>query len=197
MAERPDAFRETYEDPPYVNQKYQEAVADAVEKGADDTKGRTCYICMEGSEEEGLVRGCACRGENGFVHMSCLVRAAEVAEESHNLASSFISLERFAEAKSLLRDMMPVAQRVLRENDDIPSRLKWLYAKALYKDDGATADDLREAIQTLEDAEPIARRVLGGSHPLVAWIEQSLLDSRAFLVAREKSSDEEKDSESK
>ena len=66
-----------------------------------------------------------------------------------------------------------------------------------YKDDGATADDLREAIQTLEDAEPIARRVLGGSHPLVAWIEQSLLDSRAFLVAREKSSDEEKDSESK
>ena len=62
---------------------------------------------------------------------------------------------------------------------------------------GATADDLREAIQTLEDAEPIARRVLGGSHPLVAWIEQSLLDSRAFLVAREKSSDEEKDSESK
>ena len=116
---------------------------------------------------------------------------------AHNLTSSFISLERFAEAKSLLRDTMPVAQRVLRENDDIPSRLKWLYAKALYKDDGATADDLREAIQTLEDAEPIARRVLGGSHPLVAWIEQSLLDSRAFLVAREKSSDEEKDSESK
>ncbi len=69
--------------------------------------------------------------------------------------------------------------------------------KALYKDDGATADDLREAIQTLEDAEPIARRVLGGSHPLVASIEQSLLDSRAALRAREQPSDEEKDSQSK
>ena len=86
---------------------------------------------------------------------------------------------------------MPVAQRVLRENDDIPPRLKWFYTKALYKDDGATADDLREAIQTLEDAEPIARRVLGGSHPLVASIEQSLLDSRAALRAREKPSDDE------
>ena len=121
---------------------------------------------------------------HSLLHRSTLLAA-------HNLATSFISLERFAEAKSLLRDTMPVAQRVLRENDDIPSRLKWLYAKALYKDDGATADDLREAIQTLEDAEPIARRVLGGSHPLVAWIEQSLLDSRAALRAREQPSDDE------
>ena len=88
---------------------------------------------------------------------------------------------------------MPVAQRVLRENDDIPSRLKWLYAKALYKDDGATADDLREAIQTLEDAEPIARRVLGGSHPFAAACERSLLDSRAALGAREQPSDDEED----
>ena len=121
---------------------------------------------------------------DGEEHRSTLLAA-------HNLAASFISLERFAEAKSLLRDTMPVAQRVLRENDDIPSRLKWLYAKALYKDDGATADDLREAIQTLEDAEPIARRVLGGLHPLVALFEQSLLDSRAALGAREQPSDDE------
>ena len=28
-------------------QKYTEAVAVAVEKCADDTKGQTCYICME------------------------------------------------------------------------------------------------------------------------------------------------------
>ena len=35
MAELPAAFRETDEDPPYVNQKCQEAVADAVEECAD------------------------------------------------------------------------------------------------------------------------------------------------------------------
>ena len=33
------------------------------------------------------------------------------------------------------------------------------------EDDAATLDDLREAVTTLEDAERIARRVLGGAHP--------------------------------
>ena len=36
----------------------------------------------------------------------------------------------------------------------------------LYEDDGATLDDLREAVTTLEDTERTARRVLGGAHPL-------------------------------
>lgn len=35
-----------------------------------------------------------------------------------------------------------------------------LYAEALYKDDDATDDVLREAVMTLEEAERIARRVL-------------------------------------
>ena len=46
--------------------------------------GQTCYICLEGferrhDENEGVVRGCACRGTSGFVHLSCLVRGAETA----------------------------------------------------------------------------------------------------------------------
>ena len=66
----------------YANTKYTEAVAVAAEACADDTKGQTCYICYgEGDEDEGLVRRCSCRGENGFVHLSCLVRAAQVAVE--------------------------------------------------------------------------------------------------------------------
>jgi hypothetical protein len=55
----------------------------------------------------------------------------------------------------------------------------------LYKDDGATLDNLREAVTTLEDAERIARRVLGGAHPVAAGIEAALQDSRAALAARE------------
>ena len=39
------------------------------------------------------------------------------------------------------------------------------YAKALYQDPGATLDDVREAVTTLEDTAPNARRVLGGAHP--------------------------------
>ena len=45
------------------------------------------------------------------------------------------------------------------------------YAEALYKDTGATLDDLREAVTTLEETTRIARRVLGGAHPLERDIE--------------------------
>ena len=46
-------------------------------------------------------------------------------------------------------------------------------------DPGATLDDLREAVTTLEDAERIARRVLGRSHPLTVDIEDDLQNARA------------------
>ena len=51
-----------------ADQHYANAVRTAVAACAD-TAGQTCYICYgEGDEDEGLVRGCACRGENGFAH---------------------------------------------------------------------------------------------------------------------------------
>ena len=49
----------------------------------------------------------------------------------------------------------------------------------------ATLDDLREAVTTLEDTVRIARRVLGGTHPLTKYMEQYLQDARAALAARE------------
>ena len=54
-----------------------------------------------------------------------------------------------------------------------------------YKDDGATLDDLREAVATLEDAGRIARRVLGGTHPTTGGIEGAQQEARAALRARE------------
>ena len=52
---------------------------------------------------------------------------------------------------------------------------------ALYEDDGATLDNLREAVTTLEDTERIARRVLGGPHPTTKGIGYDLRKSRAAL----------------
>ena len=57
--------------------------------------------------------------------------------------------------------------------------------EALYKADGATLEDLREAVTTLEDTERTARRVLGGARPLTIEIEKELRDARAALRARE------------
>jgi hypothetical protein len=59
------------------------------------------------------------------------------------------------------------------------------YAAALYKANGATLDHLPEAVTTLEDTRRIARRVLGGVHPITASIEKTLRQARAALRARE------------
>ena len=59
------------------------------------------------------------------------------------------------------------------------------YGRALFKDDCATLDDLREAVTTLEDTERIARRVFGGAHPVTTAHEKALRNARAALRARE------------
>ena len=58
------------------------------------------------------------------------------------------------------------------------------YAQSLYMDPGAMLDDLREAVTTLEEVGPIARRVLGGAHPLAVGIEETLQTARATLRRR-------------
>ena len=56
---------------------------------------------------------------------------------------------------------------------------------AFYKADGATLDDLREAVTTLEDSDRIARRVFGGAHPFSVSSEHYLRNARATLHVRE------------
>ena len=64
-------------------------------------------------------------------------------------------------------------------------RMRWIYGEALYTDDGATLDDLREAVTTLEDTSRIARRVFGCTHPLTTEMENELREARAALRTRE------------
>jgi tetratricopeptide (TPR) repeat protein len=311
----------------HADKKYEEAVADAVEECADDTKGQTCYICTQAlhwKTKEGLVRGCSCRGTAGFAHVSCLMEQAKIlcdeAEENNldtvgvkgralkwfkcslceqnyhgvvlcalgwacwktylgrpeterarrdamnllgnglsageyhedalsvreaqvslarrsnvseaymlniqgnlansyeqmgrleetmtlrreiysgflklfgkenwqnlraacNYASSLHDLQRFEEAKSLMRKTIPLARRVLGKSHDLTLRMRWTYALALYEDDSATLNDLREAVATLEDADQVARRVLGGANPTAEGIEESLQDAQNRLRA--------------
>ena len=56
---------------------------------------------------------------------------------------------------------------------------------ALYRDDAATLDDLREAATMLEELERTARRVFGGEHPLTSDIEISLRAMGAVLATQE------------
>ena len=94
-------------------------------------------------------------------------------------------LERFEAAKTLLRKTIPTARSVLGESNQLTLNTMESYAEALYKDPAARLDDLREAVTTLEDTARIARRVLGGAHPDVVGIEDSLRKARAMLCAGE------------
>ena len=99
--------------------------------------------------------------------------------------SSSVSIQRYEKAKSLTRRQIPVARRVLGEGCETTLRMRYNYARALYIDPAATLDDLSEAVTTLEDARRIARRVLGGPHPLTKGMESELRNARAALDSRE------------
>ena len=109
----------------------------------------------------------------------------DILNAANNYATSLAALKRFEEAKSLMRKTVPKARRVLGEAHEITLGMMQNYAMALYMDDGATLDDLHEAVTTLKDTERTARRVLGGAHPGVGTIEISLRDARRALCARE------------
>ncbi len=85
----------------------------------------------------------------------------------------------------LMRKMLPVARRLLEDDDRLTLTMRATYAKALYEDDGATLDDLREAVDTYEDTERTARRVFGGAHPFTGELAEFLREARAVLRARE------------
>ena len=139
------------------------------------------YLALGRNEEALSMRRDVYSGRlnlNGEEHGNTLLAA-------NNYADSLNSLKRFKEAKALFRKTLPMARRVLGECHDTTLRMRSNYAEALCTDDGATLDDVREAVTTLEDGERIARRVLGGAHPTTVNFEQNLRHVRAALRSRD------------
>ena len=56
----------------------------------------------------------------------------ETCRAASNYTISLLRLERFEEAKSLMRQTIPVARRVLGEGHDLTFTLRSVYANALY-----------------------------------------------------------------
>jgi hypothetical protein len=104
---------------------------------------------------------------------------------ANNYAVSLTNLQRFGEARSLLRRTILVARRVLGQGHNLTLKMRGCYANTLYRDPGATLDDLSESVTTLEDMERTARRVFGGTHPIVETIGRHLRIARAALRTRE------------
>ena len=104
-------------------------------------------------------------------------------QAANNYASTLVDTQRFEEAKSLLRKIMPVLRRILGDNDRLTLSMRCSYAQTIYKDPTATLDDLHAAVTTLEDAKRTARRVLGGAHPVTGLLEHSLEQARSTFDA--------------
>ena len=103
---------------------------------------------------------------------------------ANNYAWGLCKVRHCEEAKALIRKVIPVTRRILGADNHLTLSMRWVYAKALCDDTGATLDDLREAVTTLEDTVRVARRVFGGAHPLTTGIERDLRHSRDALAAR-------------
>ena len=102
-----------------------------------------------------------------------------------NYANSLIGLRRFKEANALYRKSIPMARRVLKENDQITLAMRMAYAETLYREPAAPLDDLREAVTTLEAVDRIAQRVFGSPHPITTAITRHLQNVRTLLHAHE------------
>ena len=111
----------------------------------------------------------------------------ETLREAGNYVNLLNQLKCFKEVKTLMRKILPVARRVLSESNELTLKMRSNYAMALYRAEGATLDDFRAAATTLEETTLVARRVLGGAHPVVASIEKSLHNARGLLAAATRS----------
>ena len=112
-----------------------------------------------------------------------------------NYATSLRDLGRFEDAKSMIEDAksvirktMPVAQRVLGNDDEVTLRMRVNYAQMVCKDANATFKNLNEAVDTLEEIEPTARRVFGSAYPTTEGIADEFRYARDALREREASS---------
>ena len=92
-----------------------------------------------------------------------------------------MTLQRFKEAKSLLRKTIPVGRRVLGDSHEFTFRMRSIYAETLYGDPDATLSDLKEAVAILEELARTGRRVFGSAHPTTQGLEVHFQMARAAL----------------
>ena len=81
-----------------------------------------------------------------------------------------------------MRKMMPVSRRFLGDGHEFTFKMRQIYGGALYKDDAATLDDLREAVEILESVAPLRIRIFGEAHPETPMVQRALAAARERLA---------------
>ena len=100
-----------------------------------------------------------------------------------NLSWSMKECGLCAESKSFLREQLPAARRALGADHDTVIQLRWQHADALRLSDGASREDVVEAVTLLEELSRTTQRIYGTSHPLANDIRNTLGWARETLAA--------------
>ena len=75
--------------------------------------------------------------------------------------------------------------RIFGAEHDVTLTLRTLQGRALSEDENASLDNLRQAVDILEDVGPILSRVLGPRHPDTLSNEEALGEAREKLARAE------------
>ena len=102
----------------------------------------------------------------------------------NNLAGSLVRGKLYAEARGLLKTIIPTARRSLGDDHPITLNLRGSSAQAIYMDERAASDEknLVDAVATCEDCVRISRRVMGPMHPKHLNFQDDLRRARAVLA---------------
>jgi hypothetical protein len=92
---------------------------------------------------------------------------------ANNYAMTLLDLERFKEAKRVLRHTIPVARRALGAEHHLTLSLREDLSRATL-DGESSAEEKREALQMLEDTVAVMRRVFGPAHPDTLFTQRKL-----------------------
>ena len=94
-------------------------------------------------------------------------------KECGNLIINILELRRFQEAKRLLREVLPVARRVLGNEHNLTLSLCEDLSQATLHGE-SSAEEKREALRMLEGTFGVMRRVLGPQHPETQRVQKNL-----------------------
>ena len=103
------------------------------------------------------------------------------------LAISLIRGKKWAETKDLTHEALPAARRALGSDHELTIKLECQLARASYADEGASLDELRQAISMYEDLIRRARRIFGDSHPAAESMAARIEEARTTLARRTQS----------
>ena len=100
-----------------------------------------------------------------------------------SIASTLVDdLQQFDEARAFLRDRIPEAIQFLGKDHDLAFKMQRIYAQCLYKNDGASLEDITAAVATLEDLDRRQTRIYGAAHPQTGSTRRRLAEAREKLA---------------